>query len=130
MTDYLLERLNDIAVEMQSQGMTACAVIVEAAHEIERMGDRISQLEIDLAEAREAHEELSEKTLDVFSALFEARALMIEAQTELKWWIDNHGCCEGHEGDLLTRIDAAREGERPVCARCKSPDHHVSDCDA
>lgn len=32
--------------------------------------------------------------------------LLREARDELLWWIDEHGCCAGHEGDLIDRIDA------------------------
>lgn len=32
--------------------------------------------------------------------------LLREARDELLWWINEHGCCAGHEGDLIDRIDA------------------------
>lgn len=31
-------------------------------------------------------------------------ALLREATAELQWWIDNHMCCYGHQGDLMTRL--------------------------
>lgn len=34
-------------------------------------------------------------------------ALLAEALAELQWWVCEHGCCAGHEGDLLDRIDAS-----------------------
>jgi hypothetical protein len=38
----------------------------------------------------------------------EVLALLAEARREIAWWVEEHGCCAGHENDngLLDRIDA------------------------
>jgi hypothetical protein len=40
------------------------------------------------------------------------RGLLREAVDELDWWIHEHGCCDGHQGDLLDRIAAALQGRQ------------------
>ena len=37
----------------------------------------------------------------------ELLSLLREAQAELEWWLKEHYCCRGHEGDLLERIAEA-----------------------
>jgi hypothetical protein len=43
----------------------------------------------------------------VASADQELARLLREVRTEIAWWLDEHRCCRGHEGDLLARIDSA-----------------------
>jgi hypothetical protein len=43
----------------------------------------------------------------VASADPELARLLREVRTEIAWWLEEHRCCRGHEGDLLARIDSA-----------------------
>jgi len=35
------------------------------------------------------------------------RAALIAAKAEIEWWADEHGCCEGHQHEVIAVIDAA-----------------------
>ena len=41
------------------------------------------------------------------SALLELEGCFEEVLNELEWWISQHQCCAGHEGDLISRGRAA-----------------------
>ena len=74
---------------------------------------------------------------DLKARLVEAEALLREANAELRWWIDEHVCCDGHQGRLLNRIDAfltpvnlepAPDGSRVLCVADQPPGVACPEC--
>ena len=39
----------------------------------------------------------------------ELRAALMKAKSEIKWWADEHGCCAGHEREVMQMIEASLE---------------------
>ena len=49
----------------------------------------------------------NERLIELTNEVEQFRLLLQEAKNEIEWWIDEHGCCDGHQGNLLVRIETA-----------------------
>lgn len=51
------------------------------------------------------------ETVDLMRAIERANAELLEAlkaaKGEIQWWVDEHGCCAGHESDAMEIARAA-----------------------
>ena len=60
-----------------------------------------------------ADQSFDEQASIISHALYQAgyvivpRETLKSAKSEIEWWVNNHRCCEGHEVEALTQIDAA-----------------------
>jgi hypothetical protein len=43
---------------------------------------------------------------DLLDEIGRLDTLLAEARTEIAWWLEEHRCCRGHEGDLVARLAA------------------------
>ncbi len=68
------------------------------------MREENDRLKLKLDEARAKTNRLENKRLQETGQF---HALLAEASVELQWWIGEHGCCDGHQGDLIERINEA-----------------------
>lgn len=49
------------------------------------------------------------------AAIEAMRPVLEAAKAEIEWWVDEHGCCAGHEAETIAMIDAALN-EKPAAS--------------
>jgi hypothetical protein len=60
--------------------------------------------------------------------LRQARSALEKAREEILWWVDEHGCCKGHEAEALAAIDDAVSAAAPQPEAGEAPQLDMSHC--